>query len=89
MDEPFALRLSFVLPILIRHLERDFNGSGAVVGVEDFVEPRGREFHQLFSELNRGDVAIAEQRGVRDVVHLRLERGIKRGMIVPVDVRPH
>jgi hypothetical protein len=77
-----------IAPVVEAHLERDFHGRGAVVGVEHALERRGREPHQLLGQRDRRLVAEARQQHVLELVDLALERRADRGVVVAEQVHP-
>jgi hypothetical protein len=63
-DEPRLARFTAIAPVVKAHLDRDFDGGGAVVGEEAAVEPRWRDAHQLFGQRHRGLMREPGKNGV-------------------------
>src|SRR6478672_10760196 len=56
-DEQLALRLTPMAPILVGHLQSDFDGRAAVVGVEDAAAFPGDRVKKQFGTPDRGLVS--------------------------------
>ena len=73
------------------HFGGYFDGGGAVVGVEDFVQrdvPGVEKIDKALGELDGGDVAQAQEGGVGDLRELVGDGGVEFGDVVAVDVAP-
>ena len=77
-----------VLPVLERHLERDLDGRGPGVRVEDAVEPGGGDLDEPGGELGGPGVGEPQHRRVGDAVELLADRGVDLRVPVPVNVAP-
>ena len=83
-----AVGAALLLPVLERHLQRDLDGGGAAVRVEDARQARRRQLHQAAGELDGRRVREAEHRAVRHGVELLAHGGVDARVAVAVDVAP-
>ena len=75
-------------PVLKRHFQGDFDGGGAVVGIEDVVEAGRRQFDEAAGQADGRHVGQAEQGAVGDGVELFADGGVDFRDAMAVDVAP-
>ena len=69
-------------PVLEGDLQRLLGGGGAVGGEQEVGSIDGHPRRQCFGQLDGRHVAVAEQRGVGDLVELVAERLVELGDVV-------
>ena len=87
-DKLSPLRLATILPVLPRHLQRNFNGRRSVVRVEDAGQSRRQYRYQLLCKLDRRFVSRSREENVFELCSLGRERSVQRRMRMPVDIDP-
>ena len=87
-DKIAPLGLATVLPVLPRHLQRNFNGRRSVVRIENACQSRRQYRYQLLCQRDRRFVSRSREENVFEFCSLGRERGIQRGMRMPVDIDP-
>src|SRR5690349_14216981 len=75
-------------PILKRHLERDLDRGGAVVGKEDVIQAAGRDFDQSAGELDRRRMGHTKKRDMSDLVELLANGRVDLRMSMAMHVAP-
>ena len=75
-------------PILKRHLQGDFNGGRAVVGIKNVVKSGRRQFDKTTRQANGGDVGNAEEGAMSHGVELFADGRVNFGDAMAVDVAP-
>jgi len=81
-------RRGLVAPVLDGHFDRDFDGGGAIVGVEDAGELTGQEGEEAFGEVDGGFVGEAGKDHVFKPEGLLVETFGDMGVAMAVDVDP-
>src|SRR5439155_25461076 len=95
-DELALLRLAPLLPVLERHLQRDFHGCAAVVRIEDLGEAAlarrkarpGSARYELRRQLDRWRRGEPEQRRVRHVLELQADGAVDLWPVVAMHGGP-
>ena len=87
-EEAFASRLSVLLPVLKRDLQRDLDGGRPVVAIEDSVEPTGCHLDQLGREAGGGLVGCSGEGTVHQALGLPPDGIAKPRMTVTEVVAP-
>ena len=95
-DELALVGLAALLPVLEGHLQRNFHRGAAAVGIEHLGEAglamgeagAGRTPDQLGGQLDGRRRSESQQRGVRHVLQLQLDRAVDLVAAVAVDVHP-
>jgi hypothetical protein len=87
-DETLAQGLALIAPVVEAHLQRDFDGTGAVVCIEHPVKPRGCRLHQLLGQRDRRFMGHSSQHDVVDAIKLVLERGNDARMAMAKQTSP-
>ena len=77
-----------LLPVLHRHLQRDFHRRRAIVRIKHTRQPFGAMPNEFTRQLYRRRIGKTEQRGVGDFLELRLERTVERRMPMTVQIDP-
>ena len=80
--------MSRLVLVLERHLERTFDGGGAVVGKVEFRQAVRHDFGELLAEPYRGLVREVREYHVLEAVYLLLDRRVYHGVAVAEQVAP-
>ena len=87
-DEFRLLGMSRLVLVLEGHLERTFDGGGAVVGEVEFRQAARHDFGKFLTEPYRRFVREVREYHVLEAVELRLYRIVYRGVAVAEQVAP-
>ena len=77
-----------MLPVLEGHLDADFHGRGAIVGIEDLAQPGRGHLHQSFGQQYRLVIRQPQQGRMLQPVHLSLDRVVDLLAAMTMDVGP-
>ena len=87
-DERAPLGLTEVAPVLVRELQRDFDGRRSVVGVEDARQAGRQDLEEALREVDGRRMRAAGEHDVFEPLRLLGERAVQSRMRVAVDVHP-
>ena len=84
-----STRMRPLLPVLKRHLNRNFNRSRATIRIKNPAETPRRNLHQLLRKLNSRNIGQAQQRAMRHAVELRANSPVNLRNAMPIHIAPH